>query len=105
MKTRVPLMARLPISISAPLVVGIPVLVVGVWLSVMWNRQSHEAVRVLADQNIQQIHEMAATKVADVLSMPVRVCELNQHLIVSGSLPASDLPRWRSTLLEQGQSV
>lgn len=98
------MLSRLPITVSAPLLVGIPVLVVGMWLSVMWNRQSRNAVTQLADQNIEQIHDMAATKVADELSAPVRVCQLNEHLVRSGALPPSDLHAWRPTLVRQARA-
>lgn len=98
------MLTRLPITITAPLLVGIPVLVVGMWLSVMWNRQSQQAVTQLADQNIEQIHDMAATKVAGELSIPVRICELNEHLVRSGALPPSDLQVWRPTLVREARA-
>lgn len=98
------MLSRLPITVSAPLLVGIPVLAVGVWLSVMWDRQSREAVAQLADANIEQIHNMAATKVADELSTPVRICQLNEHLVRSGALDPSDLPAWRPTLVRQARA-
>lgn len=96
--------SRLPITVSAPLLVGIPVLAVGLWLSVMWNRQSRDAVVQLADQNIAQIHEMAATKVVDELSIPVRICRLNEHLVRSGALPPGDLDAWRATLVREAEA-
>ena len=53
------MIGRLPVAITAPILVGIPVLLVGVWLSVMWNHQSRSAVTELAERNIEQIHVMA----------------------------------------------
>ena len=44
------MLTRLPIKVSAPLLVGIPVLLVGLWLSIMWDRQSRQSVTDLADQ-------------------------------------------------------
>ena len=95
---------RLPIKISAPLLVGIPVLVVGVCLSVMWNRQSRQAVDELAERNIGQIHEMAADKVAEMLAVPMRVCQVNGHLVESGALDPADLTAWRPTLVEEARA-
>jgi hypothetical protein len=82
--------ARLPIKVSAPMLVGLPVLVVGVTLSFTWGRQSRHAVTELADRNIEQIHALAATKVADVLSTPARICRINAYLVRSGTLDPSD---------------
>lgn len=95
------MLARLPITISSPLLFGLPVLILALLLSAMWYRQSQQAVIDLADQNIEQIHTLAATKVADVLSMPVRICEVNAHLIRSGSLDPADLTAWRGTFANQ----
>lgn len=94
----------LPIKVLAPLLFGIPVLAIGVWLSLAWNRQARTAVNRLADQNIEQIHRSAATKIADMLSIPVRVCEVNQHLISAGLLVPTDLDGWRPTLVHQSRT-
>ena len=64
------MISRLPIKVSAPLLVGVPVLLVGIGLLVRWNLQSRAAVREVADQNIQQIHDMVSTKVIDLLRCP-----------------------------------
>ena len=97
-------MIRSPsIRILAPLLFGTPVLAVGLWLSVMWDHQSERAVAQLADQNIEQIHDMTATKVADVLSMPVRVCQMNAHLVESKALDLADLDAWRPTFVRESR--
>jgi sigma-B regulation protein RsbU (phosphoserine phosphatase) len=98
------MLVRLPIKILAPLLFGLPVLVVGLCLSVMWRRQSQRAVVELADQNIGQIHDMIATKIADVLSTPVRICQLNDHLVHSGALDPEDLPAWRPTFVQESRA-
>ena len=92
---------RLPIWISAPLIISLPVLVVGVWLSSMWNSRSREAVRELADETINNVHTLAENEVVGLLSEPVRVCEVNSHLIRTGKLPTNDLEAWRDTLLRE----
>lgn len=98
------MLTRLPIRVLAPLLFGIPVLVVGLWLSTKWNRQSQQAVAELADQNIAQIHNTIATKVTDVLSIPVRVCQVNEHLVNSEVLAVDDLTEWRETLVEESKA-
>ena len=70
----------------------------------MWNRQSQRAITELADQSIEQIHDMIATKIADVLSIPIRVCRMNEHLVYSGALDPGDLDAWRPTFVRQSQA-
>lgn len=98
------MLARLPITTTAPLIVGLPVLAVGVLLSLMWYQQSEQAVVDLANRNIEQIHALAANKVADVLSIPVRICEINAHLIRTGALDPAALSTWRPTLVKQASA-
>lgn len=98
------MLSRFSIKVLAPLVFGIPVLLVGLWLSVMWNRQSQRAVTELADQNIQQIHDMAATKIVDVLSTPVRVCQVNEYFVSSGTLDPRNLSDWRPAFVHESEA-
>ncbi|MDG2200833.1 MAG: SpoIIE family protein phosphatase [Phycisphaerales bacterium] len=95
------MLTRLPIKVSAPLLVGVPVLLVGLGLLVRWNTQSREAVREIADQNIQQIHDMVSTKVTDLLSIPPRICQLNEDLVNARVLDPDDLSSWRSTFTDE----
>ncbi|TWT32325.1 Phosphoserine phosphatase RsbU [Posidoniimonas corsicana] len=95
---------RLSINLLAPVLFGVPVLAVGLWLSLAWNAQSKRAVAELAEQGIQQIHQSASTKITDVLSTPVQVCRVNEHLVASGLLPLDDLPAWRPTILRQAEA-
>lgn len=95
---------RVPIKMAAPLLFGIPVLAIGTWLSVMWNQQSQRAITELANQHIQQIHESTATKIADVLSTPVQVSQLNEHLVRSGTLDPSDLEGWRPIFVRESKA-
>jgi len=94
-------LGRVPIRVSAPLVVGIPVLALGLSLSLLWNRQSRSAVEDLADRNIGHLHDLIATRVEDVLAAPIRVCRVNAHLVESGRLDPDDPASWRPTLIEQ----
>ncbi len=95
---------RLPIRVLAPLLFGVPVLMVGVWLSLTWNRQSHEAVTQLAEQSIDEIHRTTAGKIADVLSIPVQVCQINKHLVTTRALPPDDLASWRPTFVRESKT-
>lgn len=95
---------RIPIKVLAPLVFGIPVLVIGLWLTLAWNFQSQHAITKLADQDIQQIHLAAATKIEDVVAIPVRLCQLNRHLISSRKLPPDDIAGWRPTLVRESKA-
>lgn len=95
---------RLPIRVLAPLLFGIPVLIVGVWLSMTWNRQSQKAVTQLAEQSIDEIHRTTSDKIADVLSIPVQVCQVNKHLVTSKALPLDDLAAWRPTFVHESKT-
>lgn len=70
----------------------------------MWNAQSHHAVMELAERNIDQIHAVAATKVDNELSVPIRVSRLNEHLIQSDALNPADLAAWRQTFVREAQA-
>ena len=47
--------SQFPINIMAPVLIGIPVLALGIWLSLMWNHESRAAVGELAHEKIEQI--------------------------------------------------
>ncbi|MEW4452151.1 SpoIIE family protein phosphatase [Bremerella sp. JC817] len=98
------ILTRFSIRVLAPLLFGLPVLLIGLWLSMAWNRQSQQAVTRLADQGINEIHRHTSDKIADVLSMPARVSELNQHLILDRTLPPDNLASWRSTFVRESKS-
>lgn len=98
------MLARMPIKVSAPVIIVLPALALGILLSMMWNRQSRHAVTELADQNIEQIHALAANKIADVLSVPVRLSELNEHQVSTGVLDPEDLHAWRPTFVKQARA-
>ncbi|WP_147274329.1 SpoIIE family protein phosphatase [Bremerella cremea] len=98
------MLTRIPIKVLAPLLFGVPVLAIGLWLSFAWNHQAQRAITQLADQDIEQIHQATATRIADLLSVPVRVSRLNQYLITSSKLPPDNLAAWRPTLVRESQA-
>lgn len=95
---------RLPIKVSAPTLVALPVLVVGILLSLTWSRQSHEAVTELAIRNIEQVHDLTSNRIAEVLANPARICRINAELIESGMLDPRNLATWREMFFEQMQA-
>lgn len=85
----------------APVLIGIPVLALGLWLSLMWNHESRLAVGELAHEKIEQIHELAALKIHEMTEMPPLVCELNEALIRDGDLDPANLMSWHPRLLDE----
>ncbi len=97
------MLSKLPIKLSATLLVALPVLIVGIWLSLMWSNDSRNSIEKLASQSLSEIHAMVTTRVESTLSMPPRVTKLNAHLIHTGVLDPADLQSWRDTLINQSQ--
>ncbi len=97
------MLSRLPITVSAPLLVGVPLLGLGAYLSWMWASESRDAVAELAGQNIAQVNQLAANKIEDLLSTPIELCELNAYLIRSGVLEARDPASWRETFVREAR--
>ena len=93
--------SRLPVNLMAPILIALPVLLLGVWLSTMWYEQSKQAVANLADQKISQIHDLVTLKIADAVAIPPRVCQLNEYLVHSGILDPDDLESWRPTFYKE----
>lgn len=90
------MITRVSIKLIAALTLAVPVLLLGLWLSIMWNNQSRDAVTELAESNLNQIHRLTSMKINDLLSVPPRVCEMNERLIRDGVLDPEDLNSWWS---------
>ena len=88
------MMSRVSIKLIAALTLAVPVLLLGLWLSIMWNTQSREAVTELAESNLRQIHRLTSMKINDLLSIPPRVCEINERLVLDKVLDPNDLHAW-----------
>lgn len=97
------MLGKIPIKVSAPLLVALPVLIVGIWLSLMWSSDSRKSIEKLASQSLEEIHSMVAQRVDATLSMPPRVTKLNAHLINQGLLDPDHLEGWRDTFIEQSR--
>lgn len=98
------MLRRIPLRFSAPLAVAAPVLAVGAILTILWYTQSHGAVTNLADKNIQQIHTRVATHVDNLLATPIKLCNVNAHLVESGALDTESLESWLPTLESQSRA-
>ena len=88
------MISRVSIKSIAALTLALPVLLLGLWLSIMWNNQSREAVTELAESNLRQIHRLTSMKINDLLSIPPRVCEINERLVLDNVLDPNDLHAW-----------
>ena len=96
--------SRLPLNFIAPVLIAIPVLILGVGLSTLWYWQSRDAVSTLIDQEIDQIHDLVTLKINEIVAIPPMVCLMNEHLMKRGLLDPSDLPSWRETFYQEIQA-
>ena len=90
-----------PIKISAPVLITLPVLLLGLGLSLYWRSNSGDAIRTVAEQGISEIHTLAGTRVRSLLAMPPRICRLNRHLIEQGVLDPDTLEDWFPIMSDQ----
>lgn len=97
------MLKKLSIKVTAPILVGFPTLVLGVWLSISWSTQSQSAIREIAERSIQEIHTLVSARVHNELTMPIRVSLLNEHLISTGVLDPENLSDWEPLFYEQLQ--
>ena len=88
---------RPSINLLGPLFVALPVLLLGIVLSYIWNSQSRDSVQKLSDRYVDQIHTLVKNTINDVLGLPPRVTKINENLFNQGYLDPNDLDSWRST--------
>lgn len=91
----------IPIRYSGPALIALPVLVIGLAMSLFWRHGASDAVHRVAEQGIGEIHTLVEDRVRSLLSVPPRVCALNELLIEAGTLDPQTPGEWRSTLLAQ----
>ena len=92
---------RPSINLLGPLFVALPVLLLGIVLSYIWNSQSRDSVQKLSDRYIDQIHTLVKNSINDILALPPRVTKINESLLNQGYLDPDDLDSWRSTFTEE----
>lgn len=97
------MLKKFSIKVTAPILVGLPTLVLGVWLSITWSSQSQNAIREIAEGSIREIHTLVSARVQNELAMPIRVSQLNEHLISTRMLDPENLSDWEPLFYEQLQ--
>lgn len=94
------ILSSIPITIIAPTVLIIPLLILsGILISS--NHLMFEASKnSLLNLNIGQINHEISKRVENMLKVPTRMTHLNSYLIQSGTLDPKDLPTWREVFFK-----
>ena len=95
---------RIPVRISMPFVLTLPVLGVVLVLSYLAFVQGRTTADDLMAQNLDQIHLQISKQLDDLLKVPSRINHINAHLISQQKLDLSDIREWRHTFFEQMQA-
>jgi sigma-B regulation protein RsbU (phosphoserine phosphatase) len=98
------IITRIPVRISMPFVLTLPVLGVVLVLSFLAFVQGRTAVNDLMAQNLDQIHLQITKQLDDLLTVPSRINRVNAHLISRQKLDLSEIREWRHTFFEQMQA-
>jgi phosphoserine phosphatase RsbU/P len=94
------IVSKLPIKVSMPMFLAVPVLVVVVVLSLLAFMQGRSTANNLANQNMQQIHNRIEEHLSRLLDMPPAINELNKRMLATGELSLSDVDRNRVPVFE-----
>ena len=95
------IITRIPVRISMPFVLTLPVLGVVLVLSFLAFVQGKTTVNDLMAQNFDQIHGQITKRLDEFLKVPNRINHINAHLISQHKLDLSDIREWRHTFFEQ----
>ena len=95
---------RIPVRISMPFVLTLPVLGVVLVLSFLAFVQGKTTANDLMAQNLDQIHLQITKQLDELLKIPSRINHINAHLISQHKLDLSDIREWRHTFFEQMQA-
>ncbi len=98
------IITRIPVRISMPFVLTLPVLGVVLVLSFLAFVQGRTAVNDLMAQNLDQIHLQITKQLDDLLTVPSRINRVNAHMISQHKLDLSNIREWRHTFFEQMQA-
>ena len=98
-----PIISKIPIKISVPLLLTAPVIVAVVVLSVIAFGQAQSTANDLMEQSLTQIHDRIEERLGDLLNHPHRVQRINASLIVEDLLQLNKLRSWQQMLFEQAQ--
>jgi len=92
--------SRLPVKVTIPVLLSLPVAVVVMVLSLVAFIQGRSAASNLADQNIQQIHRRIEGHLTRLLATPPAINQLNKRMLATGELSFSDVDRNRKPVFE-----
>ena len=95
------IITRIPVRISMPFVLTLPVLGVVLVLSFLAFVQGRTTANDLMAQNLDQIHLQITKSLDEYLKVPSRINHINAHLISQHKLDLSDIREWRLTFFEQ----
>ncbi len=99
-----PILSKIPIKISVPLLLTAPVIVAVVVLSVIAFGQAQSTVNDLMEQSLAQIHDRIEDRLRDLLNHPYRIQRINADLIIEDLLHMEKLRAWQQMLYEQLQT-
>jgi sigma-B regulation protein RsbU (phosphoserine phosphatase) len=99
-----PIISKIPIKISVPLLLTAPVIVAVVVLSVIAFGQAHSTANDLMEQSLAQIHDHIEERLRDLLNHPYRIQRINADLIIENLLQLKKLRAWQQMLFEQVQA-
>ena len=94
-------LSRVPLSVSAPVVLAIPVLVVATVLSTISWVDGRASASRLAVQELSEVHDRIQDRMTALLDVPVRMSEVNAGLIEAGLWPVDDIRSWRRRMADE----
>ena len=89
------------INYLAPLFISIPVVLLGVVLSYIWNTQSRDSVEQISGEYITQIHSLVQSEIDEIVAMPPRISLINKSMLEEGFLKVDDFDTWVETFKEE----
>ena len=89
------------INYLAPLFISIPVVLLGVALSYIWNTQSRDSVEQISAEYITQIHSLVQSEIDEIVAMPPRISSINKSMLEEGFLKVDDFDTWVETFKEE----
>ncbi|MHC4108876.1 MAG: SpoIIE family protein phosphatase [Planctomycetota bacterium] len=87
--------SKLPIKVTMPVLLALPVVVVAAVLSLVAFVQGRSAADDLATQNMNQIHSRIEEHLSKLMDMPPAINTLNKRMLATGELSLVDVARNR----------
>ena len=95
------LFSKLPLRVSAPIVLSLPVLTAVAVLSLIAFWLARSAANKLANDQLVEIHRRIDQQLSDLLKTPARINRINAQMVEDGRLDLVDLRTWRQFLYGQ----